>query len=183
MDYWSGAPKPWENACTLVPNSSIQVQGGPYIRVQHSNWRFLGWVPESKCVYATEGGGGGGGRRSGGGDLIVFFGSGVGHLTHLLLPGEGIFEPADLEKDWDQSLTDHTFPTSLNALYGLEIMEISIRLMLNTVSFEMHGAKNFLTQLSHFKIKDSVIAFTRNLNIGGNKVDGNRLQSIWYSRF
>ena len=39
--------------------------------------------------------GGGGGRRGGGawgGDLIVFVGPGVGHLTDLVLPGEGIFE-------------------------------------------------------------------------------------------
>ena len=27
-----------------------------------------------------------------GGDLIVFVGLGVGHLTNLVLPGEGIFE-------------------------------------------------------------------------------------------
>ena len=50
-------------------------------------------------VFMHPRGGGGGGRRSWGGDLIVFVGSGVGHLTHLLLPGEGIFEPADLDKD------------------------------------------------------------------------------------
>ena len=38
---------------------------------------------------------GGGWRQGGralGGDLIVFFGTGVGHLTDLVLPGEGIFE-------------------------------------------------------------------------------------------
>ena len=57
VDYWSGVSKPWENVCTSVPNSSIQVQGGPYIRVQHSSWRVLGWVPESICVYAPGGGG------------------------------------------------------------------------------------------------------------------------------
>ena len=36
----------------------------------------------------------GGGREGGawGGDLIVFVGPGVGHLTDLVLPGEGIFE-------------------------------------------------------------------------------------------
>ena len=27
-----------------------------------------------------------------GGDLIVFVGPGVGHLTNIVLPGEGIFE-------------------------------------------------------------------------------------------
>ena len=37
-------------------------------------------------------GGGGGGGRAWGGDLIVFVGPGVGHLTNLVLPGEGIFE-------------------------------------------------------------------------------------------
>ena len=35
---------------------------------------------------------GGGGRASWGGDLIVFVGPGVGHLTDLVLPGEGISE-------------------------------------------------------------------------------------------
>ena len=36
--------------------------------------------------------GGGGGGRAWAGDLIVFVGPGVGHLTDLVLPGEGIFE-------------------------------------------------------------------------------------------
>ena len=36
--------------------------------------------------------GGGGEVRAWGVDLIVFVGPGVGHLTDLLLPGEGIFE-------------------------------------------------------------------------------------------
>ena len=39
---------------------------------------------------AKEGGGGEG--RAWGGDLIVFVGPGVGHLTDLVLQGEGIFE-------------------------------------------------------------------------------------------
>ena len=30
--------------------------------------------------------------RAWGGDLIVLVGAGVGHLTDLVLPGEGIFE-------------------------------------------------------------------------------------------
>ena len=38
------------------------------------------------------GGRGGGGGRTRDGDLIVFVGPGVGHLTNLVLPGEGIFE-------------------------------------------------------------------------------------------
>ena len=33
-----------------------------------------------------------GGRQGMGGDMIVFVGPGVGHLTDLVLPGEGIFE-------------------------------------------------------------------------------------------
>ena len=33
-----------------------------------------------------------GGGRAWGGDLIVFVVPGVGHLTDLVLPGEGIFE-------------------------------------------------------------------------------------------
>ena len=33
-----------------------------------------------------------GGRRGMGWGLIVFVGPGVGHLTDLVLPGEGIFE-------------------------------------------------------------------------------------------
>ena len=35
---------------------------------------------------------GGGEGRAWGGDFIVFVGPGVGHLTDLVLPGEGIFE-------------------------------------------------------------------------------------------
>ena len=35
---------------------------------------------------------GGGGGRAWGGDLIVFVVPGVGHLTDIVLPGEGIFE-------------------------------------------------------------------------------------------
>ena len=35
---------------------------------------------------------GGEGRQGMGWDLIVFVGPGVGHLTDLVLPGEGIFE-------------------------------------------------------------------------------------------
>ena len=36
--------------------------------------------------------GGVGGCRVWGVDLIVFVGPGVGHLTDLVLPGEGVFE-------------------------------------------------------------------------------------------
>ena len=46
-------------------------------------------------INIKQAGGGGRGRQGGrtrGGDLIVFFGPGVGHLTDLVLPGEGIFE-------------------------------------------------------------------------------------------
>ena len=42
------------------------------------------------CTYQCKAGGRGG--RAWGGDLIVFVGPGVGHLTDLVLPGEGIFE-------------------------------------------------------------------------------------------
>ena len=42
------------------------------------------------CTYQCNAGGGGG--RARGGDLIVFVVPGVGHLTDLVLPGEGIFE-------------------------------------------------------------------------------------------
>ena len=37
-------------------------------------------------------GGGGGEDRAWVGDLIVFVGPGVGHLTNLVRPGEGMFE-------------------------------------------------------------------------------------------
>ena len=53
------------------------------------------WSPVPLCTYqckAGEGGGGGGEGRAWGGDLIVFVGPGVGHLTDLVLQGEGIFE-------------------------------------------------------------------------------------------
>ena len=46
------------------------------------------------CTYQCKAGGGlgGGGGRAWGGDLIVFVGPGVGHLTDLVVLGEGIFE-------------------------------------------------------------------------------------------
>ena len=48
------------------------------------------WIhAPSNVKPAGEGGGGG---RVWGGDLLVFVGPGVGHLTNLVLPGEGIFE-------------------------------------------------------------------------------------------
>ena len=43
------------------------------------------------CTYQCKAGGGGGGGAWGG-ELIVFVGPGVGHLTDLVVPGEGIFE-------------------------------------------------------------------------------------------
>ena len=43
------------------------------------------------CAYQCKAGGGRGGRVWGG-DLLVFVGPGVGNLTDLVLPGEGIFE-------------------------------------------------------------------------------------------
>ena len=42
---------------------------------------------------------GGVGGRAWGGDLIVFVGPGVGHLTDLVLPGEGIFESLFARKE------------------------------------------------------------------------------------
>ena len=40
-----------------------------------------------------------GGGRAWGGDCIVFVGPGVGHLTDLVLPGEGIFESLFARKE------------------------------------------------------------------------------------
>ena len=45
---------------------------------------------QTLCTYQCNAGGGGG--RAWGGDLIVFVVLGVGHLTDLVLSGEGIFE-------------------------------------------------------------------------------------------
>ena len=45
----------------------------------------------SMLCWLWEGGGGWGGRAWGG-DFIVLVGPGVGHLTDLVLPGEGTFE-------------------------------------------------------------------------------------------
>ena len=59
-----------------------------------SLWLWSSFYSESSNCYAPinvkpEGGGGG---RAWGGDLIVVVVPGVGHLTDLVLPGEGIFE-------------------------------------------------------------------------------------------
>ena len=50
------------------------------------------------CTYQCHacGGRGVGRDRAWGGDLIVLVGPGVGHLTDLVLPGEGIFESFDI---------------------------------------------------------------------------------------
>ena len=49
---------------------------------------LLSYAPiKINVMPAVEGGG-----RAWGGDLFVFVGPGVGHLTDLVLPGEGIFE-------------------------------------------------------------------------------------------
>ena len=46
--------------------------------------------PVPLCTYQCKAGEGGGGEgRAWGGDLIVFVGPGVGHLTDLVLLGEG----------------------------------------------------------------------------------------------
>ena len=45
---------------------------------------------EYLCTYQCHAGGGGGEGEAG--HLIVLVGPGVGHLTDLVLPGEGIFE-------------------------------------------------------------------------------------------
>ena len=75
-----------------------------------------------------------GGGRAWGGDLIVFVGPGVGYLTNLFLPGEGIFESffarrrtdvlMDLtadsdERDWDRTYVS-PLPRFTHATYGLE---------------------------------------------------------------
>ena len=59
------------------------------------------------------------GGRAWGGDLIVFVGPGVGHLTDLVLPGEGIFESFFARRGdiWlptrtKKTETKHMFPTS-----------------------------------------------------------------------
>ena len=55
--------------------------------------RYPNQVLTILCTYQCKAGGGGEeGGRAWGGDLIVFVGPGVGHLTDLVLPGEGVFE-------------------------------------------------------------------------------------------
>ena len=60
-----------------------------------------------------------GGGRAWGGDLFVFVGPGVGHLTDLVLPGEGIFESFFARRGdiWlptrtKKTETEHMFPAS-----------------------------------------------------------------------
>ena len=52
---------------------------------------LLGY-PYAPINIIPAGDGRGGGVQQGGGDLVVFVGCGVGHLTDLVLTGEGIFE-------------------------------------------------------------------------------------------
>ena len=53
---------------------------------------FLSENLDSRCLCTYQCKAGGGGGRAWGGDLIVSVVPGVGHLTDLVLPGEGIFE-------------------------------------------------------------------------------------------
>ena len=48
----------------------------------------------------------GGGGRAWGGDLIVFVGPEVGHLTDLVLPGEGICESFFARRGTDVGIFD-----------------------------------------------------------------------------
>ena len=71
------------------------------------------------CTYQCHACGGGGGDRAWGGDLIVLVGPGVGHLTDLVLPGEGIFESFFARRGdiWlptrtKKTETEHMFPAS-----------------------------------------------------------------------
>ena len=76
------------------------MQAEPYCRRPHKDvrpGRCLIWIYCScKCKYYTNAHinvmPAGAGGRAWGGDLIVFVVPGVGHLTDLVLPGEGIFE-------------------------------------------------------------------------------------------
>ena len=72
------------------------------------------------------------GSRAWGGDLIVFVGPGVGHLTDLVLPGEGIFESffarhGDflLPTRTKKTETEHMFSTS--TLYACAVRFKKIR--------------------------------------------------------
>ena len=58
------------------------------------------------CTYQCKAGGGG---RAWGGHFIVFVGPWVGHLTDLVLPGEGIFESFYARRGTDVSIFDCRF--------------------------------------------------------------------------
>ena len=59
-------------------------------RLSRVRWKDILDVHNSPINVKPAGGGGGG--RAWGGDLIALVVPGVGHLTDLVLPGEGIFE-------------------------------------------------------------------------------------------
>ena len=72
-----------------------------------------------------------GGGRAWGGDLIVFVGPGVGHLTDLVLPREGIFESffARSGDIWlptrtNKTETEHMFPASTLHACGVRFEKI-----------------------------------------------------------
>ena len=91
-----------QDALRAIPNNSE----GKYIKIIHVTAKYWSKIYNSQLLshfgficrlknYAPTNvklAGGGGGRRAWGGGLIVFVGPGVGHLTDLVLPGEGIFE-------------------------------------------------------------------------------------------
>ena len=62
----------------------------------------------------------GGGGRAWGGDLIVFVGPGVGHLTDLVVLGEGIFESffarrGDISLPTRTKKTEHNYVSRFHA--------------------------------------------------------------------
>ena len=74
----------WSKTCSLL--DLLQVDLTTFLA---SRARGRAHIKVINVKPACQGGGGG---RAWGGDLIAFVGPGVGHLTDIVLPGEGIFE-------------------------------------------------------------------------------------------
>ena len=74
----------WPPSCTVYSRLKFKKW-----RSQRSEDEIAEFVTNAPINVMPAGGGGG---RAWGGDLIVFVVPGVGHLTDLVLPGEGIFE-------------------------------------------------------------------------------------------
>ena len=79
---------PGSRVRSLILHKETGMSAGSFSRTAAGDRAHFGSLAGNAPINVKPAGGG----RAWGGDLIVFVGPGVGHLTDLVVPGEGIFE-------------------------------------------------------------------------------------------